>query len=104
MRRFSGSKNRLTVNIFRIIFYIPQFAKLYFKVFKDKRTPVYLKLMLVFALIYFISPLDIIPELINPFIGIVDDALLLFLAFKYFIKLAPRDVVAEHVNRIGSIK
>ena len=85
----------------RIIVFIPQFAKLYWRIFKDKRTPIYLKLILVFAIIYFISPLDIIPEIIFPGAGLIDDALLLVSAFKYFIKHAPVKVVEEHVERIG---
>lgn len=100
----SHSKNRLTFNVYRIIYFIPQFAKLYWMIFKDKRTPIYLKLLLVFALIYFVSPMDIIPEIILPGFGLIDDALLLVIAFKYFIKLAPGKVVEEYVKQVGRNK
>jgi uncharacterized membrane protein YkvA (DUF1232 family) len=100
MKRFSIGRKGLSLNIFRIIYYFPHFLKLYWRLFRDKRVPLYLKAMLVTAVIYFISPVDLIPELLNPFIGFVDDIVVISLAMKGFIKLAPKDVVAEHVRAI----
>lgn len=60
----------------------------------------YLKVMLVAAVIYFLSPIDLIPEILNPFLGFIDDIVVISLALKAFIKLAPQDVVAEHVRAI----
>ncbi len=41
-------------------------------VFKAKTTPLYVKILLGFGLIYTISPWDVIPEWV-PIIGILDD-------------------------------
>jgi len=57
--------------------------------------------MLVAALAYFISPVDLIPELLNPILGVADDFLLLYYALKYFLKLVPRHILEEHVNVIN---
>lgn len=97
MKRFNYPKSIPPINLFRLIYYFPHFLKLYGRLFLDKRISLYLKLMLTGALIYFLSPLDLIPELINPLIGFTDDIVVLFLAFKYFIKWSPQDVVGEHV-------
>ncbi len=66
--------------------------------------PIYLKLMLIGALVYFISPVDLFPELINPLLGFTDDIVVVFIVLKYFIKWAPQEVVAEHVSRLENEK
>ena len=63
-----------------------------------------MKSLLVAALVYFISPVDLIPELINPLLGLTDDLALLLLALKYFMYKAPQEVVEEHVRRIEAGK
>ncbi len=100
MRR--GFKNPLSYNLFRLIYFIPYFGKLYWRLFRDRRVPIYLKLMLVGALLYFLSPVDLIPEMLNPLLGMTDDVTILILSLKYFIKLAPKEVVEEHVKRIDA--
>lgn len=102
MSFFFNNREYIRFNLFRFIYYFPHFAKLYWRLFRDARVPLSLKLMLVGAVIYFISPIDIIPEIINPLFGIIDDVAIVSLALKYFIKLAPQDVVEEHVRQIGS--
>ena len=100
MKRFRTGRKDVPTNFFRIIYYFPHFLKLYWRLFRDRRVALYLKAMLVAAIIYFLSPIDLIPEILNPFLGFVDDIVVLSLAIKGFIKLAPQDVVAEHVRAI----
>ena len=104
MKVFKSLKRIPPINLFRLIYYFPHFLKLYWRLFCDKRIPFYLKLMLLGALVYFISPVDIIPEIINPLLGFADDIVVVALALKYFIKWAPQDVVAEHVSRLENEK
>jgi uncharacterized membrane protein YkvA (DUF1232 family) len=59
-----------------------------------------LKLIVILAAIYTISPIDIIPELLLPLIGAVDDLIILIAAFRYFFKKCPPELVAEHVQAI----
>jgi hypothetical protein len=57
--------------------------------------------MVVLALLYSISPLDIIPDVFFPGLGYVDDVSLLLLVGYYFIRWSPQEVVTEHVTAIG---
>lgn len=102
MRNFRNFLKYTHINPITLILNLPGFARLYWRLFWDRRVPFYLKLMLIAAIAYFISPVDLIPEILNPLIGVADDFLLLYYVLKYFIKLAPRDAVEEHVNAINN--
>ena len=100
MRQFQYGRGSL--NVLRIIWHLPDFIKLYWRLFSDRRVPLYLKGMLVAVLVYVVSPIDLIPDFIGPLFGIADDMVFLLLALKYFIVKAPADVVDEHMKRIAS--
>ena len=100
MKRFRPGRIDVSSKLFRIIYHFPQLLKIYWRLFFDYRVPFHLKAMLLTAIIYFLSPIDLIPEILNPLLGFMDDILVISLAMKGFIKLAPQDVVAEHVRAI----
>lgn len=89
---------------FRFLLHLPNFIKLYWRLLKDKRVPLFPKALLVAAIAYALSPLDLLPDITLPFIGVIDDILLLTLAVRYFIPLCPRNVVEEHVRLIDEGK
>ena len=60
----------------------------------DRRVPFRLKLLLPAAVIYIISPWDVVPDFL-PFLGRIDDLLALAAAGLLLILLAPRDVLME---------
>ena len=103
MKRFGAGRKGISINIFRIIFYFPHFLRLYWRLFLDRRVPFYLKAILVSGVIYFLSPIDLIPEIFNPLLGFIDDFVVISLVMKGFIKLAPQAVVAEHVRAIQGL-
>ena len=70
-------------------------ARLAFRLLRDERVPTATKLIIPATLLYLISPLDLIPDLI-PVVGQVDDVMLLLLGVVAFIKLCPEWLVAEH--------
>jgi uncharacterized membrane protein YkvA (DUF1232 family) len=80
---------------------LPNFLRLGWRLFRDPRVPVALKSMVVLALLYSISPFDVIPDIFFPGVGYVDDATLLLLVGHYFIRWSPQEVVTEHVTAIG---
>lgn len=88
------------LNIFRSFRTLPFWIKLIWRLFKDKRVPFRLKLIPVIALIYLISPLDFLPDLLVPIFGFADDLAILIFSFSMFIKFCPPDVVAEHMAKI----
>ena len=53
------------------------------------------KLVVPAAMLYAVSPLDLVPDLI-PLVGQVDDLGVVVLAVMAFIKLCPRHLVDEH--------
>ncbi len=87
-------------NFLRIILNLPKFIKLYYRLFKDSRVPVQLKFILVIALVYVVSPIDIIPDWVIPMFGYADDLIILFAGLRYFLKKCPPEIVQEHVERI----
>jgi len=84
----------------KIILNLPKFIKLYYRLFQDSRVPFHLKLVLTLALIYVISPIDLIPDFLLPFIGYIDDLIILSAALRYFLRNCPTEVVQEHVINI----
>jgi uncharacterized membrane protein YkvA (DUF1232 family) len=69
--------------------------KVAYYVFRDSRTPMALKLLPAVVLLYILSPADLIPGVI-PVLGQLDDVAILILGVKFFLQLAPEEVVREH--------
>lgn len=71
----------------------------------DRRVPLRLKLLLPAALIYLISPIDLVPDIV-PLLTHIDDVIVIVLALAMFLSLAPREVVLEHMRRArgGSVE
>ena len=84
----------------RIIINLPKFLKLYYRLLSDRRVPIYLKTMLIAAIVYAVSPIDFIPDWVFPIVGYVDDLIIFVAAARYFLKKCPPEVVMEHVERI----
>ncbi len=87
-------------NFLRIVLNLPKFIKLYYRLFKDTRVPAQLKLILVLALVYVVSPIDLISDWLIPLFGYVDDLIILIAALRFFLKKCPPEIVREHVERI----
>src|SRR5215831_9813282 len=74
---------------------IPNFLKLLYRLFKDPRAPLAEKALLAGTIIYVISPLDLIPDMI-PFIGQVDDLYLVALVVLRLLSRTNEEVLREH--------
>ena len=71
--------------------------RLVYRLMMDRRVPLRTKLILPAALVYFISPFDLIHDIV-PILGRIDDVLVLILSLAFFLGTAPRDIVMEHVR------
>jgi uncharacterized membrane protein YkvA (DUF1232 family) len=61
---------------------------------RDPRVPRRAKVAIVVALLWVISPIDLIPEFL-PIIGPLDDVIVVALAFRYAARRVPREVLFE---------
>jgi len=84
----------------RIIFHIPNFIKLSLRLLKDRQVPFFLKLLVYGAIAYIISPYDLIPDFLVPFLGYFEDIIIGILCLVGLVKLSPPEVVAGHVKAI----
>lgn len=73
------------------------YAKLIWSLMTDKRVNFFLKLLPVGALIYLVSPIDLVSGMVLPVIGALDDAAIIWIGTSLFINLCPEAVVEEHM-------
>jgi uncharacterized membrane protein YkvA (DUF1232 family) len=77
------------------ILMIPNIVKLLGRIARDPRVSVKRKTFAVAAMIYVVSPIDLIPDFIVG-IGQLDDLIVVAIALNHLIDGAGRDVVEEH--------
>ncbi len=90
-----------TGRFLQVLLHLPNFARLYWRLFRDWRVPILPKALLVLALVYVVSPLDVIPDFI-PVIGEMDDIVVVLSGLWLFIRLCPPEVVRERVHYIAA--
>jgi len=99
-KKGKNNKVKKQLNLAKIIFHIPNFIKLSTRLMKDKRVPLYLKVLVYGAILYVISPYDIIPDFLVPFLGYFEDIVIGILCLTSLVKLSPQEVVREHVKAV----
>jgi len=71
---------------------LPACATMARRLRRDPRVPRRARVAVLIALIWVISPIDLIPEFL-PVIGPLDDVIVVALAFRYAARQVPRDVL-----------
>lgn len=66
----------------------------YYLSFQDKRVQWYVKLLVVLAIGYALSPIDLIPDLV-PVFGFLDDVVLVSLGFHFSYQLLTRNIIGQ---------
>ena len=84
-----------------MLLHFPSFARLYWRLFRDRRVPILPKALLVLTLVYVASPLDVVPDFI-PGIGEIDDIVVVLSGLWLFVRLCPPEVVRETVHGIAA--
>lgn len=69
------------------------------RLFLDRRVDLTAKLIPLLALVYLLSPLDLLPDLV-PAAGQLDDVAIILLALRLFLHLAPDDLVAHYRRQV----
>jgi uncharacterized membrane protein YkvA (DUF1232 family) len=78
-------------------------GRLILRLMMDNRVNFFLKLLPVAALIYLVSPIDLLPGAVIPFIGALDDAAVVWLGATLFLSLCPEEVVQEHMDALQRV-
>ncbi|MBL16092.1 MAG: hypothetical protein CL767_02735 [Chloroflexi bacterium] len=76
-----------------------KFARLVWRLIFDKRVSIFLRALVPLAVIYIISPYDILRDRI-PILGRFDDLIILGLALLFLTKMAPPNIVDEHMDGV----
>jgi uncharacterized membrane protein YkvA (DUF1232 family) len=70
-------------------------ARLAIRLLREPRVPLSAKAVPLFATVYLVSPVDLVPD-VFPLIGQIDDLTLILVALSAFLKLCPVGPVAFH--------
>ena len=77
-------------------------ARLVWRLLLDPRVPGWMKLVPLFTLIYLISPIDLVPDiLVGP--GQLDDLGIVLLGLWVFLRLVPKEVLREYAPETGPV-
>ncbi len=82
----------------RMLPQVLRYLKLIWKLSFDRRVNIILRSLIPLALIYIVSPFDLVRDRL-PIIGRIDDLLVFGVAALLLIKLSPKHVVDEHLGR-----
>jgi uncharacterized membrane protein YkvA (DUF1232 family) len=85
---------------FRIARTVLRNGRLAWRLMRDSRTPLKAKLILGAALLYLISPINLLNEWI-PLVGQLDDIAVITLGFELFFRNVPEWLKAEHEAAMG---
>lgn len=84
------------------LMFLPNMAMLLGRLLKDVRVPTAEKALFVAALVYFVMPVDLIPD-IFPFIGQVDDIYVISLTLLRLVNRTDERIVREHWSGGGDV-
>src|SRR3972149_11637031 len=74
-------------------------ARLAWRLFRDRRVPIWLRVVIPALVLYLALPIDVIPDFI-PVLGHLDDVLVVVLAVGALVRFTPRAVLDEHLSRL----
>ena len=76
-----------------------QLPKILFRGLISHKVSIWLKLPIILAIAYLISPLDIIPDFLRPGIGHLDDIIALIFGISIFINFLPKKILLELIKK-----
>jgi uncharacterized membrane protein YkvA (DUF1232 family) len=95
-------KSEIKARLKSLLMFLPNMVLLLSRLARDRRVPTAEKALLVAAIIYVISPLDLIPD-VFPFIGQVDDLYVVALVVLRLVNRTDESVVRQHWPGGGDI-
>ena len=95
-------KSELKGRLRSLVMFLPNMVMLMGRLLKDVRVPTAEKALFAAAIIYVISPIDLIPDMF-PFIGQVDDLYVVALVLLRLVNRTDESVVRQHWSGGGDI-
>jgi uncharacterized membrane protein YkvA (DUF1232 family) len=95
-------KRELRGRMSNFLMFLPNMARLLGRLLRDARVPTAEKALFVAAILYFVMPVDLIPD-IFPFIGQVDDIYVIALTLLRLVNRTDERVVRQHWSGGGDI-
>lgn len=95
MTKTRGAAGQAESEIKQALMFIPNLLRLVYRLLQDERVAKTDKALLVAAIAYVISPWDFLPDFM-PFLGQVDDLLLLALVLRRLLEGVDREVIEQH--------
>lgn len=89
------------LRLLRRIPHIRHIVRLIWRLIRDRRVPIYLKGILGFAVAYVFVPVDLIPDWVTLMFGVVDDLAIVMMGVNWFLRLAPQEVVDDHLKTMA---
>lgn len=81
--------------------HLTKFVRVFVRLLRDRRVPWWSKVLPIIGLGYVVSPLDVIPGFPFVVVGWLDDLAVLYFSLWLFVRLAPTEVVHEHVMAVS---
>lgn len=88
------------LRLLRRLPHLRHFVRLLWRLIRDRRVPIYLKGLLGIAVLYVLSPLDLIPASVALLFGVVDDFVIVVASVNWFLRRVPRDAVDDHLRTL----
>ena len=76
-------------------------SRLVWRLLHDGRVPGWVKLIPFAGLVYLLSPIDLVPDLMLPGLGQLDDLAVILLSLKLFVDLCPPGIVKEYLDELA---
>ncbi|MEX0989937.1 MAG: DUF1232 domain-containing protein [Actinomycetota bacterium] len=74
---------------------VPNLLLLFRDLLRDRRVPRSAKVVLAVAVVWLVSPIDLVPEFV-PVLGPLDDAVVAALALGFLLRRSGPEIIAEH--------
>lgn len=71
-------------------------VRLSWRLLREPRVPLLAKAILPVAALYFVSPIDLLPDILFPVVGELDDLVVGYAALKMFLNMCPPAAEAFH--------
>lgn len=87
-------------DLWYVTMHIPEYAKLVFELLMDDTVMWLYKAVCALAIIYLISPTDIIPDTFFPY-GYIEDLIVAYVLMKAFFDNCPLETINQHKDKLG---